>query len=64
MQFGTTVGAKKELSPTTKPVRFTAGLLYNQEKELYRPIYPNSPQYVGVPTPEMDEAWEDLIGCK
>jgi len=56
------VTVKKELPARSKTVHFTAGLRYNDRKELYRPIYSDQPQYVGEPTQELDDAWENLIG--
>jgi hypothetical protein len=53
---------KKEILAETVEVRFTAGLLYNEHRELYRPTAPGRPEYVGTPTPELDAAWENLVG--
>ena len=53
---------KIEVPAISKQVHFTAGLKYNDNQELYRPTYPNQPEYVGEPSPEMDAAWDDLIG--
>jgi len=47
-----------------KKVYFTSGLKYNDKQELYRPVYPGIPQYVGEPSPELDTAWENLLGGK
>jgi hypothetical protein len=49
-----------EIPALTKQVFFNATLKYNETHQLYRPI-PET-DYVGGPTPEMDAAWEDLIG--
>lgn len=43
-------------------MHFTSGLRYNDQQELYRPIYPGIPQYVGEPSAELDDAWENLLG--
>ncbi|GAD95132.1 metallopeptidase MepB [Paecilomyces variotii No. 5] len=53
---------KKEVTGETLEVRFTAGLLYDENRELYRPTAPGRPEYVGTPTPELDAAWKDLVG--
>lgn len=55
-----TVG--KEIPATTKRVRFTAGLVYNENRELVRTHHPDQPEFVGMPTPEVDAAWDDLMG--
>lgn len=55
---------KKEIPATTKRVRFTAGLRYNEQQELVRPVHPDLPEYVGTPSPEVDAAWKDLMGGK
>ena len=49
---------------TTKQVKFTAGLKYNETGHLYRPVDPTFPAYVGTPTEEMDAAWHSLSGSK
>ncbi|PYH90867.1 hypothetical protein BO71DRAFT_486736 [Aspergillus ellipticus CBS 707.79] len=56
------VAVKKELPQTTKQVRFTATLQYNASHQLYRPIDPSRPQYVGKPSPELDAAWKNFLG--
>lgn len=53
---------KKEIAPISKTVRFTAGLRYDESRELVRTSHPGLPDYVGTPTPELDAAWEDLMG--
>lgn len=55
-----TVG--KEIPATTKRVRFTAGLVYDENRELVRTHHPDQPEFVGTPTPEVDAAWDDLMG--
>lgn len=52
----------RDLPAVSKQVQFTAALKFNASHLLYRPIDLTKPQYVGVPTPELDAAWEDLIG--
>ena len=52
----------KETPATTKSVRFTAGLRYNEDHALIRTEHPGKPEYVGPPTPELDAAWHDLMG--
>lgn len=53
---------KKEIAPVSKKIRFTAGLRYNESRDLVRTVHPGLPEYVGTPTLELDAAWEDLIG--
>ena len=56
---------KREVPATLKQVRFTAGLKYNESHQLGRIIDPTKPQYVGIPTPEIDVAWRELgADCK
>lgn len=44
-------------------VMFTNALQYNEtSKEYYREHDPGEEQYVGKPSPEIDEAWEELLG--
>jgi len=43
-----------------KQVRFTAGLKYNENQELYRTSA--QPDYLASPSKEVDAAWEQLIG--
>ncbi len=52
----------KEVPATLKQVQFNATLKYNEDHKVYRPI--TQPAYVGSPTPEIDAAWEELIGGK
>jgi hypothetical protein len=51
-----------EVPAISKQVRFTARLEYNEQQELYRPMGAGETDYVGDPNPEMDAAWEALIG--
>lgn len=61
--------ANQELEPlvggalpsTYKDVFFDATLKYNESHQIYRPSV--EPDYVGRPTPSMDKAWDELIGC-
>ncbi|OKL61631.1 hypothetical protein UA08_03512 [Talaromyces atroroseus] len=53
--------AKREIPATLKQIRFTGGLRYNESKQLYREIELGVPDYSGIPTPEIDAAWHDLI---
>lgn len=48
-----------EIPATSKQVQFTATLKYNESHQVYRPV--TQPPYVGVPTPEIDAAWEEPI---
>ena len=59
-RYSPKVPAKREIPATSKQVRFTAGLRFNESGQLYRPVDPTRPVYVGTPTAEMDTAWEDL----
>ncbi|KAL5313614.1 hypothetical protein ACEPPN_018035 [Leptodophora sp. 'Broadleaf-Isolate-01'] len=53
---------QNKLPADTHRVQFTAGLRYNDKKELYRPISSDPFQYVGEPSKEMDDAWDHIIG--
>jgi hypothetical protein len=53
--------AQREVPAITKQIRFTGGLRYNESKQLYRQIEPGIPNYAGVPTPEIDAAWHEII---
>jgi hypothetical protein len=53
---------KKEIPAVTKQVRFNAGLRYNERHELVRTGNSGQPEYVGDPTPELDAAWDELMG--
>lgn len=52
----------RELSPSFREVRFDATLKYNESHQVYRPV--TYPPYVGAPSPEIDTAWENLLGGK
>ncbi|KAB8072075.1 hypothetical protein BDV29DRAFT_158911 [Aspergillus leporis] len=54
---------KKEIPAVTKQVRFNAGLRYNERHELVRTGNSGQPEYVGDPTPELDAAWDELMGA-
>ncbi|RDW82939.1 hypothetical protein BP5796_04430 [Coleophoma crateriformis] len=43
-------------------VQFTGTLRYNQEGHLYIDLGPNGVRYFGEPSPEVDEAWNSLLG--
>lgn len=46
-------------------VRYTNAFRYNAtDKTYYREFNPTEPQYVGTPSPEIDEAWNDLLHGK
>ncbi|RDW93473.1 uncharacterized protein DSM5745_00795 [Aspergillus mulundensis] len=48
-----------ELEQTT----FTSPLRYNaSSKQLYRDFDPTQPQYIGQPSPDVDAAWDSLLG--
>ncbi|KIW63986.1 hypothetical protein PV04_08946 [Phialophora macrospora] len=44
-------------------VKFTGGIKFYDNGTMYRDNGPG-PAYVGPPTPEMDDAWEQLIGTR
>ena len=43
-------------------VRFTTGIHFDDQGEVYRNEYPGLNKYTGPPSPETDAAWEELIG--
>ncbi|KAI0154554.1 hypothetical protein GGR57DRAFT_466020 [Xylariaceae sp. FL1272] len=43
--------------------RFTGGIQVDHNGSLYREVNPLEPQYAGEPSPEIDKAWEDLLGA-
>lgn len=45
-----------------KPVQFSGTLRYTDEGHLYIDLGPGGIRYFGVPGPEVDAAWEELIG--
>lgn len=45
-----------------KPVKFTGGLKIVDGVGLVREIDPSHPPYVGPPSPEMDNAWDAIVG--
>lgn len=46
---------------STQQVRFRGGLLKDENGELYREHVEGEPYYFGIPSPEIDQAWADLI---
>jgi hypothetical protein len=54
------VTAKKEIPTSLKQVEFDAILLYNESHQIYRPT--TDPPFVGTPSPEIDAAWEGILG--
>lgn len=50
------------MPPVFKDVLFGATLKYNETHHVNRPKSPV--EYVGVPTPEMDAAWKELVGSE
>ncbi|KAH8589388.1 hypothetical protein B0O99DRAFT_337811 [Bisporella sp. PMI_857] len=43
-------------------VTYTSAFRYNETSQrYYREFDPNLPQYVGVPSPKIDDAWEELL---
>jgi hypothetical protein len=42
-------------------VRFRAGLIFDENGVLHRTFDPEQPQYVGSPSPAIDDAWDALI---
>lgn len=61
-------GYPTEWGPAVEAIKlektiFTSPLCYNAtSNELYREFDPSQPQYVGTPSPEIDAAWESLLG--
>ncbi|OTA60729.1 hypothetical protein K449DRAFT_423275 [Hypoxylon sp. EC38] len=53
--------ATRDLPENYHNVRFDAALRYNESHLLYRPV--TDPPYVGDPSPEIDAAWENLMGA-
>ncbi|KAK1755404.1 hypothetical protein QBC47DRAFT_360330 [Echria macrotheca] len=51
----------KELPPVYREELFEPTLRFNTSHRIYRPHL--TPDYVGTPTPEIDAAWEELIGA-
>ena len=44
-------------------VKFRGAFRYNAtSKVYYREHDPAEPQYIGPPSPEIDQAWEELLG--
>lgn len=43
---------------------FTGGLKYDNHDVLYRELALGERQYVGLPCPEIDQAWDDLLTRK
>ncbi|PVH88366.1 hypothetical protein DL98DRAFT_509079 [Cadophora sp. DSE1049] len=54
-------GAKREISPRFKEVKFTGGLKIKPGVGLYRDVGLDLPTYVGTPSPEIDAAWSKVI---
>ena len=52
----------KEVPATLKQVQFNATLKYNEDHKVYRPV--TQPSYVGPPSPEIDAAWDEIMGGK
>jgi hypothetical protein len=52
--------ATRDLPDKYHDVQFDAILRYNSSHKLYRPV--TDPPYVGDPSPEIDAAWENLMG--
>ncbi|KAK4626569.1 hypothetical protein CLAFUW4_05189 [Fulvia fulva] len=41
--------------------RFTGGLYFDENGRVYRHMFKGQPQYVGIPSPAIDDAWAQLI---
>ncbi|KAH8805165.1 hypothetical protein F5884DRAFT_859778 [Xylogone sp. PMI_703] len=59
-------GYRTEFGPSReaihiKEVQFTGGLRYDPNGTLYATSNPEEPVYVGPPSKELDDAWEDLV---
>ncbi|KAL6824666.1 hypothetical protein J3E69DRAFT_367122 [Trichoderma sp. SZMC 28015] len=55
------VAAKADISAGLHTVRFDATIKFNDSHLAYRP--PTEPAYVGQPSPEIDNNWENLLGA-
>lgn len=53
---------QNEISAISKQIRFSAGLRYNESQELVRTSSSGHKDYVGDPSPEVESAWEELMG--
>lgn len=66
-RFQTSTIADSKLGPAKESIElqevtYTSKFTYNAtDDSYYREFDPAMPQYVGAPTPEIDEAWEDLL---
>ncbi|OAA71132.1 hypothetical protein LEL_09723 [Akanthomyces lecanii RCEF 1005] len=50
---------KFQLDAVWKDKLYNARLVYNSSGDMVRP--PSNPEYVGVPTPELDMAWSNIL---
>ncbi|EXJ58084.1 hypothetical protein A1O7_05508 [Cladophialophora yegresii CBS 114405] len=53
--------AQREVPERTLQVQFSGGLKWDETSHLIREIDPTIPDYGGIPTPEIDAAWQELI---
>ncbi|KAI6088716.1 hypothetical protein F4821DRAFT_257555 [Hypoxylon rubiginosum] len=58
--FATDLTVAKHLSELIE-YQFTGGIQVDHEGKLYREVNPQEPQYAGEPSPEIDQAWDDLL---
>jgi len=58
--FGTDLRTAS-LAVDLKKRSFTGGLSVDENNTLYREVDPARPQYAGTPSPEVDEAWDDVM---
>lgn len=52
-----------KVSVQMQEVKYSGAFRYNEtSKTFYREVDPAMPQYAGAPGPEIDKAWNDLLG--
>ncbi|KAJ5113792.1 hypothetical protein N7456_002326 [Penicillium angulare] len=54
---------QNEIPAVPKQIRFSAGLRYNESHELVRTGSSGRKEYVGDPSPELESAWEEIMGA-
>ncbi|KAL7917364.1 hypothetical protein ACQKWADRAFT_306946 [Trichoderma austrokoningii] len=65
-QYSYETGFDTDLDPirpflAIKKVKFTGGLKFSENGTTYRDVDPNQTQFVGEPSPQLDNAWKSLI---
>jgi hypothetical protein len=56
--------AQREVPARTVQVKFSGGLKWDETSHLIRQIDPTIPDYGGIPSPEIDAAWQELISSE